>query len=62
MTEETIKDYYDLTNEFETILYSMKWLNQERDNLHFENIINQSEKLWRKFLAFGINNIGDCEE
>ena len=62
MTDDAIREYYDLTGEFATILYGMKWLKQEGNPLHFENIINQSEKLWRKFLAFGINNIGDCEE
>ncbi len=62
MTHDAIKEYYELTDEFSTILFGMKWIKQEGDSLHFESIINQSEKLWRKFLTFGINNIGNCDE
>ena len=60
--EGSIREYYDLTNEFATLLYGLKWVQQDINQLCLENIINQSEKLWRKFLAFGINNIGGCEE
>lgn len=62
MDTKIIKEYYELTGEFETILYGMKWLNSEGFDLRQETIIKQCEKLWRKFLAFGVNNIGDCEE
>ena len=62
MTDEVIKEYYTLTGELETLLYGMKWLNNEKNDIHYKNIIEQSENLWRKFLAFGINNIGYCEE
>lgn len=62
MTDDAIREYYDLTNEFATLLYGLKWVQQDINQLCLENIINQSEKLWRKFLAFGINNIGGCEE
>lgn len=62
MDEKIVREYYDLTDEFATLLCGMKWIDKEKYTLNFESIIKQSEKLWRKFLAFGVNKIGLCEE
>lgn len=61
MDKEAVKEYYNMTEQFATLLYGMKWFNSEENNFEHEQIINQAENLWRKFLAFGINNVGDCE-
>ena len=57
-----IDDYYELTDRLSTILYALKWLNKNDNNIYYESIINQTEKLKKDFLVFGINNIGTPDE
>jgi len=61
MTDEVIKNYYNLLDMLSVSIFASKWLNGNK-NTHYEQLINLNEFIYHELLKFGVNNIGIVEE
>ena len=61
MSEEKIKEYYNLLDMLSVSIFAARWLNENRE-FQNEKLIKLNEFLYRELLKWGVNNIGTVNE
>ena len=61
MSEDKIKEYYNLLDMLSVSIFAARWLNENRE-FQNEKLIKLNEFLYRELLKWGVNNIGIVNE